>query len=422
MLPVPEGVGGDVRSLERILHEVEDLLQAQRGERLGPDAHRAVRALLGEDVLVVALPHADEQAVVVGVEEIVAGALRAVVVADGARHRREELRLVVAVEMNLVVRAVGRRSPLRHLPTMSGSPAMAQSVGIQSLWLMSSLVTVPGLMWPGQRTRQGTRNAPSQLVFFSERNGVIAPSGQVFMCGPLSVRVDDDRVVGDAHVVERLEQRADGVVVLDHAVDVFAVAVLVAAAMLRPHVRAQVHARAVPPAEERLARGVLPLHVVDRGGGGFVVDRLHPLLGQRAGVLDRLLADLAEPRIDGRIVHVGGLALEHAARAELGAIGRVLRIVGQFRLFFGVEVIEVAEELVEAVDRRQRSRCGRRRGSCRIARWRSRGSSAARRWTGRAGSCPSVRPGSRPWSSPVRMTVLAGEKRRAARRCSDCSP
>ena len=86
---------------------------------------------------------------------------------------------------------------------------------------------------PGQRTRHGTRNAPSQLVFFSERNGVIAPSGQVFMCGPLSVLVDDDRIVGDAHVVQRLEQCADGVVVLDHAVDVFAVAMRVAAAMLR---------------------------------------------------------------------------------------------------------------------------------------------------------------------------------------------
>ena len=33
-------------------------------------------ALLGEDVLVVALPHGHEQAVVVGVEELVAGALR----------------------------------------------------------------------------------------------------------------------------------------------------------------------------------------------------------------------------------------------------------------------------------------------------------------------------------------------------------
>ena len=70
---------------------------------------------------------------------------------------------------------------------MSGSPAIAQSVGTQSLWLISSLVTVPGAMTPGQRTKQGTRKAPSQLVFFSERNQVMAPSGQVFMCGPLSV-------------------------------------------------------------------------------------------------------------------------------------------------------------------------------------------------------------------------------------------
>ena len=70
---------------------------------------------------------------------------------------------------------------------MSGSPAIAQSVGIQSLWLISSLVTVPGLITPGQRTRHGTRKAPSQLVFFSERNQVMAPSGQVFMCGPLSL-------------------------------------------------------------------------------------------------------------------------------------------------------------------------------------------------------------------------------------------
>ena len=54
------------------------------------------------------------------------------------------------------------------------------------------------------------------------------------------------------------------------------------------------------------------------------------------------------------IVHVGRLALEHAARAELGAVGRVLRIVRQFRLFLGVEVVEVAEELIEAVHRRQR--------------------------------------------------------------------
>ena len=167
-------------------------------------------------------------------------------------------------------------------------------------------------------------------------------------------RVDDDRVVGDAHVVERLEQRADRVVVLDHAVDVFAVAVLVAAAMLGANVRPQVHAGRVEPAEERLASRLLPLHEIDGRGRGLVVDRLHPLLGQRAGVLDGLLADLAEARIDRRIVDVGRLALQHAARTELRQVGRILRIVRQLRLFLGIEVIEIAEELIEAVHRRQR--------------------------------------------------------------------
>ena len=44
------------------------------------------------------------------------------------------------------------------------------------------------------------------------------PSGQVFMCGPLSVRVDDDGVVGDAELVEQVEQLADVLVVVDHRV------------------------------------------------------------------------------------------------------------------------------------------------------------------------------------------------------------
>ena len=114
------------------------------------------------------------------------------------------------------------------------------------------------------------------------------------------------------------------------------------------------HARRVEPAEERLARRLLPLHEVDGRGRGLVVDRLHALLGERAGVLDGLLADLAEARIDRRVVAVGRLAPEHAARPELGEVGRILRIVRQLRLFLGVEVVEVAEELVEAVDRRQR--------------------------------------------------------------------
>ena len=36
-----------------------------------------------------------------------------------------------------------------------------------------------GLNFLGQRTKAGTRQPPSQLVFFSERKGVMPASGQV---------------------------------------------------------------------------------------------------------------------------------------------------------------------------------------------------------------------------------------------------
>ena len=77
--------------------------------------------------------------------------------------------------------------PRLHFSTMSGSPATASSVGSMSWWLKTSLETVPGLTWPGQRIMHGTRQPPSQFVFFSPRNGVVPPSGQVQTSAPLSV-------------------------------------------------------------------------------------------------------------------------------------------------------------------------------------------------------------------------------------------
>ena len=82
----------------------------------------------------------------------------------------------------------------------------------------------------------------------------------------------------------------------------------------------------------------------DEGDGsirGFVVDRLHALLGQRAGVFDLLGAVRLGPGMD------------HAARAEFLAELRVLEIVLVLRLFFGVQMVKVAEELVETVIGRQ---------------------------------------------------------------------
>ena len=79
-------------------------------------------------------------------------------------------------------------------------------------------------------------------------------------------------------------------------------------------------------------------------------------LGERAGVLDLLLADLAPARLDGRIVRVGRPGMHDAARPERLLEVREILLVGivvRFRLFLGVEVVEVAVKLVEAVVGRQ---------------------------------------------------------------------
>jgi hypothetical protein len=111
-------------------------------------------------------------------------------------------------------------------------------------------------MWPGQRTIAGTRKAPSQLVSFSLRNGVVAASGQV---------------------VERLLQFADVAVVLDHAVGIFVARHPALPAHRLAGMGEDVHAGGVHPDEERLLGLDLPTHVVDGGCGRLVVDRLHPL-------------------------------------------------------------------------------------------------------------------------------------------------
>ena len=166
-------------------------------------------------------------------------------------------------------------------------------------------------------------------------------------------RVHDEGVVGDAEIVEHLEHLTDVLVVVDHGVVIRALELARLAQAFRLGVGAQVHVGEVHPDEGGLACLVLALDEVDGAVGDVVVDRLHALLGQRAGILAHLLADLAEARIDGRIVLVRGRAVQDAARAELETERRVLGIVGQFRLFLGVEMVEVAVEFIEAVDRRQ---------------------------------------------------------------------
>jgi hypothetical protein len=68
---------------------------------------------------------------------------------------------------------------LSSFSLMSGAPAAAAKVGSQSSCETMPLSVVPAGKWPGQRMKHGTRKAPSQLEFFSPRNGVVPASGQV---------------------------------------------------------------------------------------------------------------------------------------------------------------------------------------------------------------------------------------------------
>src|SRR5215813_6764618 len=137
---------------------------------------------------------------------------------------------------------------------------------------------------------------------------------------------------------------------------VFALPAARLADALRLWMSAEMHVRKVDPEKEGLAGLGLPLDEIGGTGGNVVVDRFHPLFCERAGVVDGLPADPAEALVRRRVIVVGGLAVQYPARTEpFAKVRKILRVrvIGQFRLFLGIQVVEVAEELVETVDRRQ---------------------------------------------------------------------
>jgi hypothetical protein len=157
-------------------------------------------------------------------------------------------------------------------------------------------------------------------------------------------RVHDDRVLGEAQLVDGVEHPADELVVVDHRVVVGRLPPSRLTDAPSLGMRAEVHVRGVHPGEEGLAGLVLTLDEVDRRIDDLVVDRLHPLPGQRARVLDLVLSAPGDP------------APQDPARPEALTEVRVLlrvRVIGVLRLLLGIQVVEVAEELVEAVGRRK---------------------------------------------------------------------
>ena len=210
------------------------------------------------------------------------------------------------------------------------------------------------LAGPADHARHPIGALPVGVLFVAERRH--RPVGPGIHMRAVVGAVHDKGVVGDAGIVERLQHLADVLVVIDHRVVVFALPAARLAPALRLHMRAEMHVGEVHPEKERLAGLGLPLDVLHGAAGDVVVDRFHTLLGQRAGVADGLLADPAEARVDRRIVGVGGLAVHDAARTEpLAKVRKIpwVRVIRQFRLFLGVQVIQIAVELVEAVHCRQ---------------------------------------------------------------------
>ncbi len=211
----------------------------------------------------------------------------------------------------------------------------------------------PAGILPGHRIMAGTRNPPSSAVPLPPANGVFPPSGHVKFSAPLSVE--------KAMIV--LSSRPLSLTYFRTAPTMSSSCAMPASWMDQPFSGV----RNFWYFGERCVTTCMRVGFSHRKNGLFVgarlveelegvrqdlvIDRLHPLGTERAGVLDLLLSDLAPARLHGRVVHVGGPGVEHVARADrvLGR-RRVVRVAG---VFHRVEVVEVAEELVEAVDGRQ---------------------------------------------------------------------
>ena len=157
---------------------------------------------------------------------------------------------------------------------------------------------------------------------------------------------------GDAEIVERLEQLADMAVVLEHAVDVLAERrcgpCMSGRTCVQRCMRVPFHQQknGLLAAACRLMKSIAAFEVSSS------------IVSMRFLVSGPVSSIVCLPTLPKRGSTVGSsrslaLQLEHAARAELGPERRVLRIVRMLGLLLGVEVIEIAEELVEAVHRRQ---------------------------------------------------------------------
>ncbi len=248
---------------------------------------------------------------------------------------------VVSVKVDLVLAAEGARSVAVEEVLLDVVLASGGEEGREPVHVVDDAVAdCPRLDHPGPAHHAG--HAPAALpvgVFLTaERGGgCIRPSVVV---RAIVGRIVDDRLVGDTEFIENFQELPDVHVVLDHAGGVFIgmrIPLGSLGAAFGADVGAKVHAGAAPPDKPRLAGLVLAPDEVDGRGYGLVIHGLHALLGQRPRILDLAVRS----------------GLDHATRSELPTELGILWVVLVLGLLLGVEVVEVAEELVEAVVGRQ---------------------------------------------------------------------
>jgi hypothetical protein len=109
------------------------------------------------------------------------------------------------------------------------------------------------------------------------------------------------------------------------------------------------HPAWIEPHKEGLLVAVCPIDEIRRSCQEFLVDCFHALFGERTSIFALLLTPGTEPGIVARRVGRDCSALHHATRPKLRLERWILRIVRIFRFIFGIQMIEVAEELVETM-------------------------------------------------------------------------
>src|SRR5215475_4652524 len=195
---------------------------------------------------------------------------------------------------------------------------------------------------PADHRRHAIGSLPVGVFFTAKRSHAgIGPGVHV---GPVVSAVKEDGVVGNAELVEQVEHLTNVLVVVNHYIMIFGLPASGLTAAFRLFVSAQVHMGGVHPNEERFARLLLAFDEVYGRRLELIVYRFHSLLREWPCVFYLLRAIRVRP------------AMQDAAGAVLLFEVRkifVRRIITEFGLLFRVEVVEISEELVEAVHGRQ---------------------------------------------------------------------